>query len=507
MRQELTKQEKRRAWLYAALIVLGMLLIGGALWLWLGVERPVSSAVPATDERVLAAAEGLDTITIDASFEPDQKRLTATQVMTLKNRTGLDLDSVTLRSYSGAYLLQDTSPAATEELFTQCYGAAFSTGGLILDSVSIDGTHASYTWEDDARTVLSIASDWPAGENLQVTLSYHVNIPNCASRFGLADDIYALGNIFPTLAVWEDGAWRTDEYISIGDPFLSECANWTVRLTVPQGYTVPATGYAEPVSNGDIAVYTMQAEAVRDFAMVISDRFVSATGMANDTMVVAYALDSASAKDMLKYAQQAIDCFESHYGSYVYPTFTLAQVPFPFGGMEYPQMVMIGTSAIQATDDTFEVTVVHETAHQWWYAMVGSDGVNQAWQDESLCEYALMDYIGQYYGESARETAAFQRIETALRITIPAGVTPGSPISYFSDLTEYTQVVYRRGAALWMALETHMGKETLDAALQRYCEEYRFRIATRDDLTALLSEAAGQDLSALMVDYLDTYMN
>lgn len=506
MRQELTRQEKRKAWLYAGLIVLGMILIAAVVWRLATLERPEEIIIPSAHASVLSASEDLDGITIDADFDPDTRQLTATQVMTLKNRTGVDQSQIVLRSYSGAYLLEDTSPAASDELFASCYGNKFSTGGLLLDSAAVEGESVDYAWGDDARTVLTLPASWPAGGTIRVTLTYHVHIPSCASRFGMADDIFALGNVFPTLAAWQDGAWRTDAYIAIGDPFLSECTNWTVRLTVPEGYTAAGTGYAEPVQQNGVSVYTMTAQAVRDFAMVISDRFVTAAGMEGDTLVVAYAVDGASAKTMLKYARQAIACYESHYGPYVYPTLTLAQVSFPFGGMEYPGMVMIGTSAMAAKDDTFEITVAHETAHQWWYAMVGSDSVNQAWQDESLCEYAVMDYIGQYYGQEARDSAAFQRIETALRITIPRGVTPGSPIDYFSDLAEYSQVVYRRGAALWMALETHMGKDTLDAALRRYQEEYRFRIATREELTRLLSGAAGHDVSALMTDYLDTYM-
>ena len=139
--------------------------------------------------------------------------------------------------------------------------------------------------------------------------------------------------------------------------------------------------------------------------------------------------------------------------------------------------------------------------------MVGSDSFQQAWQDESLCEYSVLDYFGQVYGPDTREDVAFLRIETAMRITVPRGVTPGSPIDYFQDMNEYSTVVYCRGAALWRALETHLGKDALDAALRRYAEEYRFGFATRDDLTRLLSDEAGQDLSALVSDYLDTYLS
>ena len=102
---------------------------------------------------------------------------------------------------------------------------------------------------------------------------------------------------------------------------------------------------------------------------------------------------------------------------------------------------------------------------------------------------------------------AFDRIETALRITIPGGVTPGSPLDYFSDLTQYSRIVYQRGAALWCALEIHLGKDGLDAMLRDYQQRFRFRIATREELTRLISEHAGMDMSALMTDYLDTLMN
>lgn len=510
MREKLSRREKRLAWLWAGLIVLAMAALAALVWWAAGWEIwQEKGALPPESAAVLDASAEMDNITVDAAFDPESKQLTATQTLTLVNRWAETLHEVTLHSYSGAYLSQDTSPAATDELFDSCYGRGFSTGGLLVDSARVNGEDVPYAWADDARTVLTLplSTPWAPGETLTVRLTYHVHIPDCASRFGVDEGIWALGNVFPTLAVREDGAWRTDPYISIGDPFLSECANWVVRLTLPKAYRVAATGYAEPAVTGDTAVYTLEAKAVRDFALVISDAYQVVTGMAGDTMVIACARERGAAREMLRYARQAIACFEAHYGPYVYPTLTLAETSFPFSGMEYPRLVMLGSSAVKTAGQTLEFAVAHETAHQWWYAMVGSDPWNNAWQDESLCEYALMDYIGQYYGEANRDSAVFQRIETALRITIPRGVTPGAPIDYFSDLTEYSQVVYRRGAALWMALETHLGKEGLDDALRHYQEQYRFAIATREELTRLLSDHAGQDLTALMADYLDTSMD
>lgn len=505
-RERLTREENRRAWCWAVLIVLGMAAAGAAIYA-LAAYLPSDVHLPATDERVTAASEDLDEITVDVTFTPDALHaVTATQTLTLLNRTGQSQRAVVLRSYTGAYLSSETSPAGTEELFDACYGTDFRTGGLLIDAAQVNGADVNYAWDDDARTVLTLPldSDWNPGETLTVTLAWHAAVPECGSRFGQRNGIWALGNLFPIPAVWEDGMWRTDEYISIGDPFLSECANWHVTLTAPAGYTAAASAWAEPVRSGDTLTWRWDAPAVRDFTVVLSNSYQQAAAMEGDTLVVAYARSTSAAKAMVRDAAQALRCYASSWGDYVYPTLTLCEVDFPFNGMEYPRLIMIGSETAAAGGDALALTVAHETAHQWWAIQVGSDGFYQAWQDESLALYAQMDYIGFCSGESAREEAIFSNIESALRITISRAVTPGSPIDYFSTLSEYSTVVYNRGAALWVALENLMGKDGLDAALRDYQAQYLFRLATRQDLTDILSSHAGMDLSALMRDYLDT---
>lgn len=508
-RAKLSKEENRRAWLLAVLIVLAMAAVVCALlpreiWHWGAVT------IPETDARVLAASDGLDIIAVDLTFDPNAlHQLTAVQTLQLTNRTGQTQSEVVLRSYTGTYLSSDTSPAAVDELFSACYGDTFHTGGLLVDSAQVGNTEVSYVWQDDARTVLSLslAQAWQPDDTITVQLRWHAAVPRCGSRFGQQNGIWALGNLFPLPAVWEDGAYRTDAYISIGDPFLSECANWQVTLTAPANYTAAASGYTVPEQHGDTAVWQWEAQAVRDFALVLCADYHSESLMEGNTMIVAYATTAPGAKAMAQAAAKAIRCYTQQWGDYVYPTFTLCQVDFPFNGMEYPCLAMIGSDTVQTGGDMLALTVAHETAHQWWAMQVGSDSYYQAWQDESLAFYAQMDYIGQTTGTQAREEAILYNIEMALRITIPRGVTPGSPIDYFADLSEYSTVVYQRGAALWVALENLMGRDVLNEALRDYQDKYRFKIATRQDLTDVLSGYAGMDITALMVDYLDTEMN
>lgn len=504
MNRKLSPEENRRAWLWASLIVAALLTVGAVAAMLIRVEWPQRVYLPEERAETLTAAEGLDEIVIDASFDPEALQLTATQIMTLRNRTGQAQSAVLLRSWSGAYLLEETSPAASDELHLTCYENGFQAGGLRVSSVEVNGSPATYRWLDGARTSLSIDADWGVDESIRVVLTYRVDIPECRSRFGYADGTFALGNVFPVAAVWMDGAWRLDEYTAVGDPFLSECANWTVRLTLPTGYAVAATGAGETAVSGDMQVCTLNAKAARDFCLVISDGWAVRQRMEGDVLLTACASDASSASTMLDIAAQVLRCYEARYGDYLYPTLTLAEVDFPFGGMEYPRLVMIGKDLIEAGGDNLAYTVAHEVAHQWWAVQVGSDGWYQAWQDESLCEYALLDYIEAAQGASMRASAAYNRIETSLRITIPGGITPGSPLDYFANTDEYALVVYGRGAALWLALENYLGKDGLDALLRDYQQTWRFRIATREDLTELISRHAGIDMAPLMLDYLDT---
>ena len=502
MKQKLSPEMNRKAWLCAWLIVLLMLLAGAGVYCLVSC-LPERVTLPGPDAALQQASQGLDAIVIDADFDPDGKKLTFTQTLTLTNRTGVDQSAVVLRSWSGAYLLEETAPCMSDELYADCYPGGFSPGGLAVDSAEVNGNPVAHAFADSASTVLTLPAEWPADSTVTVTLRCTVMIPDCASRFGYADGVYMLGNVFPVPAVWQESAWRTDAYISIGDPFLSECANWQVTLRAPEGFTVAAS--AADTSGGE-TVHTFEGLALRDFALVISDGFTAVQGMAEGVLLTAVARDETHAKAMLLYAAQAMQTYTRRWGAYPYPAFTLAEAVFPYGGMEYPGLVMIGSDLLHGAPRVLEYTVAHETAHQWWAVTVGSDSFYQPWQDEALCEYAWLDYVGDWYGADDREQMAFDRIETALRITIPGGVTPGSPIDYFSDLTQYSRVVYQRGAALWRALEIHLGKNGLDALLRDYYAQYAFRIATREELTALISQHAGMDMSALLLDYLDTLM-
>lgn len=497
----------RKAWLVAAAVVLLLLAVGALVWEaftneWF-VPEPALRDTPA---ETLAASETLDEIRIRAVWRPEDRLLNVRQEMTLKNMTGETLDRVVLRTWAGAYASAWTSPSASEELFDASYGTDFSTGGFLTDHVTLNGREipADGLMTDLARTVMEIPVEcWEAGKTVSLALEYRILVPECAGRFGSEDGITALGNVFAVRAVYDANGWDRSAELAVGDPFRSACANWHVELAVPSGWQAAATAWAEPVAGDDGSVFCWDAPAVRDFAVVLSERFAVKQKMAGSVLVSAFGLDDREAESMLDPVRKALELYSDRWGAYPYASLTVCRVDFPWRGMEYPGLIMIGGGELTEGGMTLEETLSHETAHQWWWAAVGSDPWHEPWQDESLALYAQLQYIGRYYGTDAMNAAAYQLVETAMRTRSDSEATPGSALDAFEDSDTYSMLTYQRAAALWLDLEKLLGRDGLDSALRTYRDRYLFRIATREDLTGILSEAAGFNLSALISDYLD----
>lgn len=464
-------------------------------------------------EELKAASAGLDETAIDARMNADKRSLSVTQTLKLTNRTGQSQNAVMLRTWPNAFQSVDTSPCAAEESrYAACYPNGFSSGALVMSRALVGevggmGEPVVYRYLDDAKTLLSVPvpGGWQEGENVAITLSYVLQMPEMAYRFGVWEGSWALGNAFVTPAIWEDGKWRSDAYPPVGDPFVSDCMNYTVNVVTPEGYLCAGSGEPAVSTANGLSSWQFHSLAVRDFALVITNRYARAEASHSGVRIAAYADSTARAKEMAGYAKKALACYEELYGSYPYPSYTLAQVSFPDGGMEYPMLSMISTKAIEEGGRELEYLIAHETAHQWWYAVVGSDGWRQPWQDEALCEYSLLDYAEKAYGRQERLDLEYARAESAMRVTVPAGIAPGSPLDAYASMSQYVLLAYNRGLAALCALDRTV-PGGLNAFLRDYYATFAFGRATRADFEAQLAKSTGEDLAPLLRDYLDTHI-
>jgi hypothetical protein len=60
----------------------------------------------------------------------------------------------------------------------------------------------------------------------------------------------------------------------------------------------------------------------------------------------------------------------------------IAESDFYVGGMEYPQIVQIDSTAYNGDKLWLEYLITHEIAHQWWYGVVGNDEIERKYFKE-----------------------------------------------------------------------------------------------------------------------------
>lgn len=487
-----------RKWLFPGLGA-AVLLIFLAVWL-----MGRTPALPEADQRLKDAASSLPRYDVMLRLNPQAHTLAISQQLDYSNATPDTLSSLVLRTWLNAYETEESSPAATEELYDVCYYEGFSPGYLTLQEITWNGKAAAWRYLDKEKTVLEIDVDpLPPGEGGVLSLRAIAEIPACAHRTGYTENAYQLSHVLPLLSRYEEGAWRQDAYCPVGDPFVNDCANFSIRVYAPDDYLPVCSAPLERQQDGS---WQGEILAAREIGLCIGKGYYQQKALHQGTLICSYARNQAGAKRALEDAKKAIETFSVLYGDYPWPSFTVCSADFPFGGIEYTAFCLASEDYyLESQADTLELIIAHEAAHQWFYALVGSDQWYQPWQDEALCEYATLRYVEKRYGQGSFNTLKFYRVDSPMQEVIPGSLTPGSPIDYFGNLTDYSAVVYGRGAALMIALD-EMLPQGADDFLRAYAEKFAFGFADRQAFESFLQEYSGMDLAPLLLDYLDTIM-
>ncbi len=245
---------------------------------------------------------------------------------------------------------------------------------------------------------------------------------------------------------------------------------------------------------------------MRDFMITASDRFVTLNGDQNGVRITLYydASDPASvttARSGLQTAQDTLRIFNATFGAYPFSELDIVQTPNGAGGMEYPGLFVLDTAIWNTDAAFFEFLLVHETAHQWWYSLVGSDQARDPWIDEALAQFAVAVYIRAQEGDEAYAAAMESfRAQHASYIVEHPDQRIGGPVSDYQGLA-YFNMVYQKGPLFYAALDDLYGYDTVIAVLRDYFNAYRYRIATPDDLRASFEASLGADLSAVFAEW------
>lgn len=456
-------------------------------------------------------SKDLNTYNIDIVYNDDHT-LSVTQSVDYTNQTGDILDSIMFHLYPRSFRTDSKSSVVSSLNYSKCYYNGPSYGDLEILSLKVnhEDTEIKLTGDNEDILDVDISESLKPNENVILDMSYTVTIPNINHRFGYGEDTINLGNFYPIACVYEDGEFVTDSYHYNGDPFYSEVANYNVTITADNNLVVASTGTLVNTRQQESTTTNEYcAKVVRDFALVLSDKFNIVSDTINNTTVNYYYYNNQYPAECLQASIDSVSTFNRLFGEYPYSCLNVVETNFVHGGMEYPGLVMI-SDAVDVQSDYINV-IVHEIAHQWWYGLVGNNEYAYGWLDEGLTEYSTLLFYNDNPQYNVNTTELIKNttnsfvtfVDVYTKVFGEADTTMNRALDEYNNESEYVYIAYVKGMLIFDSLREVLGHDKFIACLQHYFEENKFGISTPDKLIDSFEDVSKSDLSAFFESWIN----
>lgn len=403
---------------------------------------------------------------------------------------------------------------AVSDRINEAYPNGFSEGYINIISVMLNGKSAEFLLEEGEQVLKVNTGIIKKNGKKNIKIVFEEKLPDSPMRYGYGENTFNFGNWYPVLCPFENGEPIITKYTSNGDPFYSECSDYFVTIKTSPEFRIATSGkiVSKNTQNPMETKWTIEGKNIRDFAFVISEDFNLKSTKVGNTLIYSYYLENDEAGETaLKYAQNAIDCFNKMFGEYPYETFSVVACDFYIGGMEYPNLVYIDKNLYSSIYyEALEEVVVHETAHQWWYGVVGNNEFKEAWLDEGLTQFSVALYIDEIYGKerykmflNENESYCKTVFEIVKDVTGTVNKQIDRPSSEFEHWLLYDAITYDVCALMFDNLRNSIGDEKLFNGLKGYYEANKFKISDKEKFISDFSLYSNTDTNA----YLEPWLN
>lgn len=467
---------------------------------------------------------------IEATLDPVRHTVEGSQQLAWRNRSDRTVHSVYLHLYLNAFRNGDST--FNTELRAQGLTDGMGEGewGYIeLRDVRQGGAKVPWTFvQPDGgpptdRTVvrLDLPRGVPPGAGTTLDIAFFDQLPRVTARTGHFGTFHLVAQWFPKIGVLElpgeRGAttvrWNVHEYHTDSE-YYADFGHYDVKLTVPRGYTVGATGALQgtPVERGGLVTHHYVQGDVHDFAWTADSRTAaplrdtwSTAGGKPVAITVLYPPDYASnAKPVLDITKRSLDYFGRKLGPYPYDTLTVVIPPFNAahaGSMEYPTFITVDSvrDPSPGTRDRHDLdfVAVHEFAHNYFHGILASnefeepmldEGLNEYWNARMLGERPLTPRLAASLSGGAFAFGGFP----GERFDMPRP-EPADPLGANTwDRLDSISAVYAGTAVVLHDLEAQLGSAVMERAFREYYRRWKFRHPSVADLRETLAEASGQ---------------
>ena len=389
------------------------------------------------------------------------------------------------------------------------------------------------------RSLIEVHLDQPVmpGETLELEVAFDAVLPVPIARTGGFDDFFFVAHWFPKISVFEtagtrgalkDG-WNSHQFHGKTE-FYADYADFDVRINVPSGWVVGATGTGGPEQvkgdnpeNGESWHHYTQ-RAVHDFAFMTSSNMVDIVSShrpkGTDHPVSIHVLVPKGTEHQAKRWNKAIvgslDVLSSRVGPYPYNSVTLVMSPWKAKatvGMEYPT-IFTGVMGDPIWDSDpvsamlfAESVIAHEFVHGYFYGIVGSNEFEEAFLDEGFTEFWGSEAMIGTYGNDHGSGELFSRPITTTSLErwkiskqsdhpMPVWTKPSYLARDYSGGLQF----YTRPATILRTLSLLYGQDTLDKIFALYYKRWSFRHPSFEDFLDTARDAAGEEIANFLLE-------
>lgn len=509
--------------------------------------RVIRQDVPMTNSIRKAFAEGtrdfsgtpgpnywqLETdFTIHASLDPSTQTITGSEKILVHNNSKDDLNQIVLRLDHNIFRADVPRGFSTP---------AEQTEGMIVTRLQVNGDmvdlNAAPSRRNESpqlrvsgltRTVAVITLEEPikAGMTAELEIDWNTKLPGGPNGRGhrmtqrFDSTLFQPTQWFPRLAKYDDlRGWETNDYLGPAE-FFNNFGKFDVSLTVPAGWIVSGTGVlqnpeevltpkairqlskvlesdeeitivgeeergpGESTLDGDQLTWRFVADKVNDFAWATSDRFIWKATRAMIQEKGPIPIHMVFIPERARYfenaaerTRHALEFYSKLWAPYPFPQLTLQDGPS--AGMEYPMVINSNQGAAD-----------HETAHQWWPMMLGTNETRYGWMDEGFNQYMNilsaadasgepydLDGYGQSYG-------------------MMSGNEDEAPLMWSANYagTGYGYQTYRKTPLMLSMLGGIVGDDKVIDAIRKYTAAWAYKHPSPWDFMFFMNHQLGENL-------------
>jgi hypothetical protein len=476
---------------------------------------------------------------INVRLDPATHSLTGTETITIHNHSPHQLQDLFLRLDHN--LFRGLAPRGASV-------PAENTEGMVVTALRVNGEDVNLAPADGGRgrgaqpagprrpaamnldqtlARIVLVTPIPAGGTGTLDIAWRTTLPGGNAGRGhrmtqrWEDTVFQPTQWYPRLAKFDDlRGWDTNVYLGPAE-FYNNFGRFDVRIDVPGGWIVSGTGVlqnpesvltplarerlsrvlasdevitivgdeevgpGQATAPGERLVWHFAADLVNDFAWATARKYtwratratIPGTGPIPIHMVHLPERANLFA-NAGRITRHALEFYSRLLTPYPFPQLTLQDGPS--AGMEYPMVINSNQGAAD-----------HETAHQWWPMMVGTNETWYGWMDEGFNQYVNLLSAADARGSQPRLNGEGQNYGQV------SGNENEPPMMWNANYagTMYGFQTYQKTPMMLSMLGGIVGDDRVQRALGEFTRAWAFKHPSPWDFVFFMNRQLGQDLN------------